>query len=153
MPARLRLPLALLVCALATAGLSLTLWRAEQTDVRDEARERTSSTAAALEQRAATAVLALKGVRAAYDASSSVEPQAFSTFARVPLARPEIAAVGWVPRVAAAQRGEVEATEQVRIAAPAGAPFTYPLSKPHTWRNASDTKPLRVLWVSVPNPY
>jgi transcriptional regulator with XRE-family HTH domain len=34
-----------------------------------------------------------------------------------------------------------------------GDAFTYPLSKPHTWRNASDTKPLRVLWVSVPNPY
>jgi quercetin dioxygenase-like cupin family protein len=34
-----------------------------------------------------------------------------------------------------------------------GDAITYPLSKPHTWRNASDTKPLRVLWVSVPNPY
>ena len=102
MPARLRLPLALLVCALATAALSLTLWRAEQDDVRDEARERARGTAAALEQRAGAAVLALQGVRAAYDASSSVGPQAFSTYARVPLARPEIVAVGWVPRVAAA---------------------------------------------------
>jgi len=127
MPARLRLPVALLVCALATAGLSLTLWRAENDDVRDEAGERARGVAASLEQRAATAVLALQGVRAAYDASSSVEPQAFSTHARVPLARPEIAAVGWVPRVAAAQRGEVEATEQIRITAPAGAAFTYPL--------------------------
>jgi hypothetical protein len=45
----------------------------------------------------------------------------------VPLARPEIAAVGWVPLVAAAQRGEVEQTEQIRIEAPAGKPFTYPL--------------------------
>jgi hypothetical protein len=36
-----------------------------------------------------------QGVRAAHDASSSVGPAAFSTFARVPLARPEIAAVGW----------------------------------------------------------
>ena len=26
-------------------------------------------------------------------------------------------------------------------------------SQPHTWRNASDTDELRVLWVSVPNPY
>jgi transcriptional regulator with XRE-family HTH domain len=34
-----------------------------------------------------------------------------------------------------------------------GDAITYPLSKPHTWRNASDTKSLRVLWVSVPNPY
>ena len=127
MPARLRLPLALLLCALATAALSLTLWRAEQDDVRAEARERAGSTATALEQRAATAVLALQGVRAAYDASSSVEPKAFATYARVPLIRPEIAAVGWVPVVAASQRGQVEATEQIRITAPAGVPFTYPL--------------------------
>ena len=34
-----------------------------------------------------------------------------------------------------------------------GDALTYPLSKPHTWRNASDTEILRVLWVSVPNPY
>jgi transcriptional regulator with XRE-family HTH domain len=34
-----------------------------------------------------------------------------------------------------------------------GDAFTYPLSKPHTWRNASDTRPLRVLWIAVPNPY
>ena len=34
-----------------------------------------------------------------------------------------------------------------------GDALTYPLSKPHTWRNASDTETLRVLWVSVPNPY
>jgi CHASE1-domain containing sensor protein len=127
MPARLRLPLALLLCALATAALSLTLWRAENKDVRAEARERAHGTAAALEQRAGAAVLALKGVRAAYDASSSVGPEAFSTHARVPLARPEIAAVGWVPRVTAARRGEVEATERIRIEAPVGVPFTYPL--------------------------
>ena len=87
MPARLRLPLALLVCALATAGLSTTLWRAAQDDVRDQARERAGSTSAALEQRAGAAVLALQGVRAAYDASSSVGPKAFSTFARVPRRR------------------------------------------------------------------
>ncbi len=35
----------------------------------------------------------------------------------------------------------------------AGDAITYRLSKPHTWRNASPTEPLRVLWVSVPNPY
>ena len=34
-----------------------------------------------------------------------------------------------------------------------GDAITYPLSKPHTWRNASSTETLRVLWVSVPNPY
>jgi transcriptional regulator with XRE-family HTH domain len=34
-----------------------------------------------------------------------------------------------------------------------GDALTYPLAKPHTWRNASETKELRVLWVSVPNPY
>ena len=34
-----------------------------------------------------------------------------------------------------------------------GDALTYPLAKPHTWRNASATKELRVLWVSVPNPY
>ena len=34
-----------------------------------------------------------------------------------------------------------------------GDAFTYPLAKPHTWRNGSDTESARVLWVSVPNPY
>ena len=34
-----------------------------------------------------------------------------------------------------------------------GDALTYPLSKPHTWRNASETEPLRVLWLAVPNPY
>ena len=142
MPARLRLPLALLVCALATAALSLTLWSAEKNDVRDEARERSRGTAAALEQRAGAAVLALQGVRAAYDASSSVGPEAFSTFARVPLARPEIAAVGWVPLVAAAQRGEVEATERIRIEAPAGVPFTYPLVRQEPAATSLDVRDL-----------
>ena len=127
MPARLRLPLALLLCAVATAALSLTLWRLEQDDVRQEARERANSAAAGLEERTAAAVLALEGVRAAYDASPSVGPTAFSTFARVPLARTEVIAVGWAPRVAASQRTEVEASEQVRISAPANALTTYPL--------------------------
>jgi quercetin dioxygenase-like cupin family protein len=34
-----------------------------------------------------------------------------------------------------------------------GDALTYPLAKPHTWRNASKTKAARVLWVSVPNPF
>ena len=34
-----------------------------------------------------------------------------------------------------------------------GDAFTYPLAKPHTWRNGSATESARVLWVSVPNPY
>jgi transcriptional regulator with XRE-family HTH domain len=34
-----------------------------------------------------------------------------------------------------------------------GDAITYPLSKPHTWRNASDAKPARVLWIAAPNPY
>jgi transcriptional regulator with XRE-family HTH domain len=34
-----------------------------------------------------------------------------------------------------------------------GDAFTYPLAKPHTWRNGSKTESARVLWVSVPNPY
>lgn len=34
-----------------------------------------------------------------------------------------------------------------------GDALTYPLAKPHTWRNASTTESARVLWVSVPNPY
>lgn len=34
-----------------------------------------------------------------------------------------------------------------------GDALTYPLTKPHTWRNASERKKARVLWVSVPNPY
>jgi transcriptional regulator with XRE-family HTH domain len=34
-----------------------------------------------------------------------------------------------------------------------GDAFTYPLTKPHTWRNGSATESARILWVSVPNPY
>ena len=34
-----------------------------------------------------------------------------------------------------------------------GDALTYQLGKAHTWRNASDTETLRVLWVAVPNPY
>jgi diguanylate cyclase (GGDEF)-like protein/PAS domain S-box-containing protein len=127
MSGRFRLPFALLVCAAATADLSLTLWHLEQDDVREEARERANGAAAALEERTAAAVLALEGVRAVYDASPAVGPTAFSTFARVPLARTEVIAVGWAPRVAASQRTQVEASEQIRISAPANALTTYPL--------------------------
>jgi diguanylate cyclase (GGDEF)-like protein len=127
MPAFFRLPLALAACALVTALVSLGLWRQEQADVRRQADERATGAAAAIEERAGAAILALQGVRAAYDASGSVDEHAFATHARVPLARPEVVAVGWAPRVAAAQRGEVEAVEQVRIGAPTDALFTYPL--------------------------
>jgi transcriptional regulator with XRE-family HTH domain len=34
-----------------------------------------------------------------------------------------------------------------------GDAFTYPLAKPHTWRNGSATETARILWVAVPNPY
>jgi transcriptional regulator with XRE-family HTH domain len=34
-----------------------------------------------------------------------------------------------------------------------GDAFTYPLAKPHTWRNGSATDTARILWVAVPNPY
>jgi hypothetical protein len=127
MPVRLRLPLALLACAVATVVVSLALWRLEQADVRADAGERAHAAASGLEERADAAVLALEGVRAAYDASGSVDAAAFATHARVPLARPEIVAVGWAPRVSAAQRGTVEAGEQIWIGAPADAQFTYPL--------------------------
>jgi len=127
MPARLRLPLALLACVLTTALVALSLWRQENADVRSEARERGVATAAGIEERAGAAVLALQGVRAAYDASGAVDAKSFATHARVPLARAEIVAVGWAPRVPAAERGELESSEQVRIGAPAEALFTYPL--------------------------
>ena len=127
MHARLRLPIALIACAVVTIALSLASWRAENGDVRAEADERAGAAAVALEERTGAAVLALQGVRAAYDASGSVDAHAFATHARVPLARPEIVAVGWAPRVSAAERGALELTEQIRIGAPADARFTYPL--------------------------
>ena len=70
MPARFRLPLALIACAAATTVLSLGAWRLENADVRAEASERATSAAAALEERTSAAVLAAQGVRAAYDAST-----------------------------------------------------------------------------------
>jgi diguanylate cyclase (GGDEF)-like protein len=123
MPARLRLPAALLVCTLATGLLSLALWRLEQDDVRSQAHERARGAATALEERTGAAILALQGVRAGYDAS----PEGFATYARVPLARPEIVAVGWAPRLPASERRNVEAGEQIRIATGADARFIYPL--------------------------
>ena len=47
---------------------------------------------------------------------------------------------------------ELRVSEETHVLA-AGDAITYRLGKPHTWRNASNSKPLRVLWVSVPNPY
>ncbi|MDQ3067629.1 MAG: diguanylate cyclase [Actinomycetota bacterium] len=127
MPAPLRLPLALLTCVVVTATLALALWRMEESDVRREANEHAHAAAIAIEERAGAAELALQGVRAAYDASGSVDERAFATHAKVPLARAEIVAVGWAPRVAAGQLGQLEASEQIRIAADAGATFVYPL--------------------------
>jgi len=47
---------------------------------------------------------------------------------------------------------EIQVAEEKHVLEQGDA-LTYPLSKPHTWRNASDTDTLRVLWVSVPNPF
>ena len=47
---------------------------------------------------------------------------------------------------------EIQVAEETHVLEQGDA-LTYPLSKPHTWRNASNTQALRVLWVSVPNPY
>jgi diguanylate cyclase (GGDEF)-like protein/PAS domain S-box-containing protein len=138
MPVRLRLPLALLACAAATAVVSVSLWRDANADVRREADVRAASVAAAVEERADAAFLALQGVRAAYDASGSVDAAAFATHARVPLARPEIVAVGWAPRVAASQRSELEASARIRIGAPPDAAFTYPLLRQEPAGSSAD---------------
>ena len=126
MPVRLRLPLVLLVCLVATGALSFVLWEREQRDARVDAREQVKTAARAIEQRTESAILALQGIRAAYDADV-VEPAAFATHARVALGRPEIVAVGWAPRVPASERGKLEASEQIRISTPANTLFTYPL--------------------------
>ena len=47
---------------------------------------------------------------------------------------------------------ELQVSEETHVLE-AGDALTYQLAKPHTWRNASETEPLRVLWISVPNPY
>jgi transcriptional regulator with XRE-family HTH domain len=47
---------------------------------------------------------------------------------------------------------ELRVAEDVHVLQ-AGDAITYEPSKPHTWRNASKSDELRVLWVAVPNPY
>ena len=125
-PARLRLPAALLACLAVTALVSAVLWRQEQASVQSAARANARAAAAAIEERAAAATLAVQGVRAAYD-SGPVERPAFVRLARLPLARPEVVAVGWAPRVPASERSALEASEQIRIGAPPDAAATYPL--------------------------
>ena len=125
-PARLRLPAALLVCLVLTGLVSALLWRHETGSAQRQARANARAAAAAIEERAAAATLAVQGVRAAYD-SGPVERAAFARLARLPLARPEVVAVGWAPRVPAAERAALEAAEQIRIGAPADAVATYPV--------------------------
>ena len=127
MSARLRLPLCLAACLLGTVALSLALWRDAQADVRTEARGQAAAAAASIEERASSAVLALQGLRAAYDTVPPSGQEAFSTFARAPLERPELVAIGWAPRVAADVRSALETSERIRIAAPSDALAVYPL--------------------------
>src|SRR5688500_9006461 len=126
MPARFRLPAALLACVAVTAVVSAMLWRSESASVERSAQANARAAAAAIEERAVAATLAIQGVRAAYD-SGPVEEAAFVRLARLPLARPEVVAVGWAPRVPAAERAALEAAEQIRIGAPLDAVATYPL--------------------------
>ena len=126
MPARLRLPAALLTCLVVTGIVSAVLWRNEAASLERASQANARAAAAAIEERAAAATLAIQGVRAAYD-SGPVEEAAFVRLARLPLARPEVVAVGWAPRVLAAERAALEATEQIRIGAPLDAVATYPL--------------------------
>jgi diguanylate cyclase (GGDEF)-like protein len=125
-PSRLRLPAALLACLAVTGLVSAVLWRHESASVQQSARANARAAAAAIEERAAAATLAVQGLRSAYD-SGPVEQAAFVRLARLPLARPEVVAVGWAPRVPAAERAALEAAEQIRIGAPADAVATYPL--------------------------
>ena len=126
MPPRLRLPAALVACLAVTAVVAGFLWRHETASVERSAQANARAAAATIEERAAAATLAIQGVRSAYD-SGPVERAAFVRLARLPLARPEVVAVGWAPRVPAAQRAAIEAAEQIRITAPPGAVATYPL--------------------------
>ena len=125
-PARLRLPAALVACLVLTGLVSALLWRHETRSVEQAAQANARAAAAAIEERAAAATLAVQGVRSAYD-SGPVEQAAFGRLARLPLARPEVVAVGWAPRVPAAERAALEASEQIRIGAPLDAAVTYPL--------------------------
>ena len=126
MSARLRLPAALLACLLLTAAVTAALWRHADASARAATDARARDAAAALAERVAGATLAVQGVRAAY-ASGPVEPATFVRLARLPLARLEVVAVGWAPRVLAADRAALEAAQSIRIAAPADAVATYPL--------------------------
>jgi transcriptional regulator with XRE-family HTH domain len=47
---------------------------------------------------------------------------------------------------------ELQVGDETHVLAEGDA-LTYPLAKPHTWRNASHSDRARVLWVAVPNPY
>lgn len=126
MLARFRLPLTLLACLSAAATLALATWQIEQREARADTRADVRSAAQAVAERTDAVILALQGLRAAYDLNA-LEPAAFDTHAQVALERPEIVAVGWAPRVPASRRSRLEAAEQLRIATPRDALFTYPL--------------------------
>ncbi len=126
MPPRLRLPAALLALVALTALAAVVLWRDGTTAAAEESRAHARSAAAALEQRVAATTLAIQGVRSAHE-SGPVDRAAFLRLARLPLARAEVVALGWAPRVPAAQRSALETAEQIRILAPADAAATYPL--------------------------
>jgi diguanylate cyclase (GGDEF)-like protein len=126
MGSRLRLLLAPAVVLLATGAVALGLWHDERGDARAETRGDARTAARAVEQRASAALLALQGLRAGYDADG-LGPLAQAAHSDVAFARPEIVALGWAPRVPAAERSSVEAAEQIRIGAPQNALFTYPL--------------------------
>jgi len=123
---RLRLPAALVALLAFTAASSYALWRHEQSAAADGSRRDARAAAAAIEERAAAALLSVQGVRAAFD-SGPVDGPAFVRLARVPLARPEVVSVGWAPRVAAAERADVERAHGIRITGGDGSLFTYPL--------------------------
>jgi diguanylate cyclase (GGDEF)-like protein/PAS domain S-box-containing protein len=126
MAARYRLPLVLLVTVTATVTLALVLWQQERRHAESQTRADVRAASRAVEERASSAVLALQGLRAGYD-DAAVGPTAFSAHADVAFARPEIVSLGWAPRVAADERSRLEASEQIRIGAPTGTLFTYPL--------------------------
>ena len=110
----------------ATGVLALGLWQLERREAKAGAHADVRAAAHAVEERADAAILALQGLQAAYDADA-VDDGSFATHAGVALARPEITAVGWAPRVPASERSALEATEQIRIATSRDALFTYPL--------------------------
>ena len=124
MPARLRLPAVLLLIAIATAGLALALWRSEQRRRPHRSPGAGARRGSGLEERADAAVLALQGVRAGYDASDRRRVHDL----RPRPARPPRDRRGRLgPACPAAERRRLESDEQIRIGAPDGTPFTYPL--------------------------